>query len=189
MAYGVMQRGLWWVVSVLWLLGSSAGVSAQDVQSWETAMAAGAKALDQGHYTEAVQRFRAALAIAEALTPENVPEEDNPAPWRVAASLMNLAAVYRIQGQYTDALPLYQRALFLYERMLGPEHPQLVDVLLVCADILRRLYPVRSRLPWSTANKLQARAWRIQENEVSAIAPAPPGSFVDDLSDIFRPSE
>jgi hypothetical protein len=102
---------------------------------------------------------------------------------------MHLAEVYRIQGQYTDALPLYQRALFLYERMLGPEHPQLVDVLQVCADLLRRLYPVRSRLPWSTANQLRARVWHIQEREAQTFDPVPAGVLVDDISDIFRPSE
>jgi tetratricopeptide (TPR) repeat protein len=189
MTRGVVRWGLGGVVAVLGLLWSVAGGYAQDVKSWETATAAGARAFDQGQYAEAAQRFRAALRIAEALTPENAPEEDDPVTWRVATSLLNLATVYHVQDLYPDALPLYERALLLYERMFGPEHPQLLDLLQAYVALLRRMFPVWSRFPWSMASKLQARIWRIQEREMRAMDPAPAGSMVDDISDIFRPSE
>jgi len=83
-------------------------------------------------------------------------------------SLMNLAAVYYAQEQYTDAAHLYQRALVLQEQILGPDDPQLIPVLEANAAVRRKLHPVRSLLPWSPANQLAARARRIQEREERA---------------------
>jgi len=31
---------------------------------------------------------------------------------------------YRVQGRYAEAEPLYKRALAIYEKALGPEHPR-----------------------------------------------------------------
>jgi CHAT domain-containing protein/Tfp pilus assembly protein PilF len=47
----------------------------------------------------------------------------------VAASLHNLAILYKEQGKYREAEPLYQRALRIKERILGPEHPSVADSL------------------------------------------------------------
>jgi tetratricopeptide (TPR) repeat protein len=41
----------------------------------------------------------------------------------VAASLNNLAALYRSQGRYSDAEPLCRDALEMSKRLLGDEHP------------------------------------------------------------------
>ena len=38
-------------------------------------------------------------------------------------SLNNLAHLYRAQGRYADAEPLYKRALAIREKALGPDHP------------------------------------------------------------------
>ncbi len=38
-------------------------------------------------------------------------------------SLNNLAELYRAQGRYAEAEPLYRRALAIVEKALGPEHP------------------------------------------------------------------
>jgi tetratricopeptide (TPR) repeat protein len=40
----------------------------------------------------------------------------------VATSLNNLAALYKAQGRYAEAEPLYRRALEIWEKALGPEH-------------------------------------------------------------------
>jgi tetratricopeptide (TPR) repeat protein len=40
-----------------------------------------------------------------------------------AQSLNNLAELYRAQGAFERALPLYERALAIRERVLGAEHP------------------------------------------------------------------
>jgi tetratricopeptide (TPR) repeat protein len=41
----------------------------------------------------------------------------------VATSLNNLAVLYKRQGKYEDAEPLYKRALRIREKALGPDHP------------------------------------------------------------------
>jgi tetratricopeptide (TPR) repeat protein len=40
-----------------------------------------------------------------------------------ASSLNNLAVLYKSQGKYAEAEPLYERALEIRERVLGAEHP------------------------------------------------------------------
>src|SRR5262249_41131891 len=88
-----------------------------------------------------------------------------PADERLGTSLMHLAAVYDAQGQFSDAERLYQRALVLHERQLGPDHPQVADVLEAQAALQRKMHPVRSLLPWSPASKMAARARRIRDHE------------------------
>ncbi len=41
----------------------------------------------------------------------------------MATSLNNLAVLYKAQGKYAEAEPLYKRALRIDERALGPDHP------------------------------------------------------------------
>jgi tetratricopeptide (TPR) repeat protein len=123
-------------------------VSAQEGR-WERVTAAGVQAFAQGDYAAAVQQFQAALPLADAGS--------------LVPSLLNLAAVYYTQKQYTDAARLYQRALVLQEWVLGPDDPQLIAVLEAHAAVHRKRHPVRSLLPWSSANQLAARARRIQE--------------------------
>jgi tetratricopeptide (TPR) repeat protein len=40
----------------------------------------------------------------------------------VADILNNLAAIYRVQGRYDEAEPLYMRALAILESVLDPDH-------------------------------------------------------------------
>ena len=148
-----------WAVATLWLACSVAGVYAQDLR-WDRVTTVGLQAFDQGDYNEAARQFEAALAIAETFAP------DDP---RVVRGLMNLAIVYHTQGQHTQAERFYQRALTLQENILGPEHPQLVEVLEGYAALQRKMHPVQSLLPWSAASKLAARAMRIREREEQAL--------------------
>ncbi len=143
-----------WAVVACWLVCSLTDVSAQD-RRWERVTAAGVQAFEQGDYAEAARQFQAALPLAEVGS--------------LAPSLMNLAAVYDAQGQYTDAALLYQRALVLQEQILGPDHPQLVDVLEANVALHRKMHPVRSLLPWSPASQMAARARRIREREERAL--------------------
>ncbi len=46
----------------------------------------------------------------------------------VASSLNNLAGLYKSQGKYTEAEPLYQQALELCEQVLGSNHPNTVTI-------------------------------------------------------------
>ena len=165
---------LGWAVAVLWLLLSVASVYAQDL-SWETATNTGVKAFEQERYAEATQQFKAALLIAEDWMPDDL---------RLSTSLMNLAIVYYTQEQYAQAAPLYQRALALQEQLLGPDHPQLVEILQAYAAVQRKMYPMRSLLPWSTANRLASRARHIQEREAHTTVEALPGVWFRDTYEI-----
>jgi len=148
-----------WAMAACWLVCSITDVSAQDGR-WERVTAVGVQAFAQGDYTEAARQFEAALPLAEAW---------RPADEHLSTSLMHLAAVYHAQGQYTDAEPLYQRALVLHERLLGPDHLQVADVLEAYAALQRTMHPVQSLLPWSPARKMAARARRIREREARAL--------------------
>ena len=55
----------------------------------------------------------------------------------MATSLNNLAVLYHAQGRYAEAELLYQRALAIYEKTLGPEHPNVADLLENHAEFLR----------------------------------------------------
>ena len=143
-----------WALAACWLVGSVTAVFAQDGR-WERVTAAGVQAVAQGDYAEAVGQFQVALPLADAGS--------------LSTSRMNVAAVYDAQGQYTDAAPLYQRALVLHEQILGPDHPQVVEVLEANAAVHRKLHPVRSLLPWSPASHMAARARRIREREERAL--------------------
>lgn len=48
---------------------------------------------------------------------------------RVAETCSNLAILYNQQGQAKKALPLYERALAIYEKAHGPEHPDVAHTL------------------------------------------------------------
>jgi tetratricopeptide (TPR) repeat protein len=143
-----------WAVAVGWLVCSVMDVSAQDGR-WERVTAMGVQAFAQGDYAEAARQFQAALPLAEVGS--------------LAPSCMHLAAVYDAQGQYTDAALLYRRALVLQEQIVGPDHPQLIDVLEASAALHRKMHPVRSLLPWSPASQMAARARRIREREERAL--------------------
>jgi tetratricopeptide (TPR) repeat protein len=47
----------------------------------------------------------------------------------VTTSLNNLALLYKTQGQYAQAEPLYKRALAITEKALGPDHPDVATSL------------------------------------------------------------
>jgi tetratricopeptide (TPR) repeat protein len=151
---GQWHTALQWAVVAFWLVYSVTAVLAQEGR-WERVTATGVQAFEQGDYAEAARQFQAALPLADigSLVP----------------SLMNLAAVYYAQGQYTDAAALYRRALVLQEQVLGPDHPQLVTVLEANAAVHRKMHPVRSLLPWSPASQMAARARRIREREEHAL--------------------
>ena len=50
-------------------------------------------------------------------------EGAGPRPPRCRHRLNNLAVLYRDQGRYAEAEPLYKRALAIREKALGPDHP------------------------------------------------------------------
>jgi tetratricopeptide (TPR) repeat protein len=125
----IKVRERWLVAGALCLILWPAVSCTQDVR-WEKMMSLGEKALQEGRLARAEKYFLEALSEAEN---SGASEE------LLAASLNNLAAVYRAQGKYAQAEPLYQRALGIYETALGPEHPHVADTLENYADLLRKM--------------------------------------------------
>jgi len=74
----------------------------------------------------------------------------------VAISLNNMAELYRSQGKYAQAEPLYKRSLAIREKALLPNHPFLAQSLENYAALLRM---TRSE---DQAAKLEARAKAIR---------------------------
>jgi tetratricopeptide (TPR) repeat protein len=74
----------------------------------------------------------------------------------VATSLNNLAVLYRDQGNYAQAEPLFQRALAIWEKALGPQHPNVATALENCARLLREMKR------GAAARELEARAQAIR---------------------------
>ncbi len=110
-------------------------------------MKARAQAYQQGRYLEAEKALQAALDEAERFGPQDL---------RLAASLNNLAELYRAQGKYAEAEPLHKRALAIGEKALGPEHPRVATSLESYAALLRKM----NRQP--EAEELEARAKAIR---------------------------
>ena len=56
----------------------------------------------------------------------------------MANSALGLASVYVRQGRFTDAESLFKRALAIYEKALGPDHPWIANCLVGLATIYTR---------------------------------------------------
>src|SRR5262249_30056439 len=74
-----------------------------------------------------------------------------------AASLNRQGQQYQEQGRYKEAEPLYRRALVIYERVLGPNHPDTATIL----DNLAALYQMQGR--YGAAEPLVKRSLAIRE--------------------------
>lgn len=62
-----------------------------------------------------------------------------PDNFAVADPLNSLAGLYQAQGKYSEAEPLSKRSLGIWEKSLGPEHPDVAKVLDGYAQLLRKL--------------------------------------------------
>ena len=114
-----MRKVSWVLVGILCLVLVLILARTQETQ-WREHIAAGAKAHWEGRYCDAVNSFQAAVKEAEAFGPQDP---------RLATSLNNLAELYRLQGKFVDAEPLYKRSLAIREKALGPEHPRVAGSL------------------------------------------------------------
>ena len=74
----------------------------------------------------------------------------------------DLAELYRAQGNYAEAAPLYRRSLAIWEKALGPEHPDVATSLENYAALLRK--SGRS----AEAGKMESRAKAISAKRAEA---------------------
>ncbi|MEE8122974.1 MAG: tetratricopeptide repeat protein, partial [Alphaproteobacteria bacterium] len=137
----------WLLVGLVCLALWPAHASAQG-GLWETYMAAGVKAHQQGNYLEAEKQWAAAVKEAEGFGPEDP---------RLATSLDRLATLYQAKGSYTEAELLFQRSLAIDEKVLGPDHPDVARDL----NNLALLYNAQGR--YAEAEPLYKRSLAINE--------------------------
>jgi len=83
---------------------------------------------DQRRYTEAEPLYVSALTIWKQHQPKN-------RKW--ATFMKNIADFYSEQGRYAEAEPLFQQALEIGEQVLGPEDPDVANILESYASLLR----------------------------------------------------
>jgi hypothetical protein len=111
-----MQKLVWCTV-VFWGIVCLAlwrgGTFAQD-SLWESCMNAASRSQQHGQPAEAARMYQVAIRRAERFGPHDA---------RLVTSLIGLADLYRAQGKLAEAAPLYQRALAIGEKSLGPDHP------------------------------------------------------------------
>ncbi len=138
--------------------------------SWKSYGKAGGKAYQKGNYPEAEKQFAAALKEAEGFGPQDP---------RVAVSLTNLAALYYNQGKYTEAEPLYKRALAIVEKTLGPEHPRVATGL----NNLAALYDAQGK--YAEAEPLYKRALGINEKAFGFDHPEV-ATNLNNLAEVYR---
>ncbi len=96
---------------------------------WKEHMKEGGKSYHEGRYAEAEKSLQAALKEAERFGPEDQ---------RVFLSLDKLAQLYHDQGKYSEAEPVYGRALAIVEKLLGPEHSRVATTLENYATLLQK---------------------------------------------------
>jgi tetratricopeptide (TPR) repeat protein len=104
---------------------------------------------------KAIAAFQAAIDRREAL----------PDPTPLATSLNNLAGLYKSQGRYPEAEPLYRRSLQIREQQLGADHPDTATSL----NNLAALYYSQGRYP--EAEPLYRRSLQIREQQLGADHP------------------
>ena len=76
----------------------------------------------------------------------------------MAQSLNNLAEIYRVQGKYAQAEPLYKRSLKILEKALGKDHPHVANV---CENMANRYRQIGKE---DEVAILETRARKIRSN-------------------------
>lgn len=110
------ETHLFFIRTLCALCLSSCAVAQQT--PWEQHLAAGLEALQQNDYPKAEKQFRVAAQEAETLGP--LPS---------ARALTYLGLTLEKQSRYSEAEPLYARALAIREKEPGPGRPDVATVL------------------------------------------------------------
>ncbi len=136
---------------------------------WEKYMAAADAAYQTGNFAEAEKQFGAALKEAVRFGPKDT---------RLATSLNNLAFIYKVQGKYADAEPLYERSLAIVEETLGLGHPRLATSL----DNLAGLHHEQGN--YAEAEPLYKRSMAVREK---ALGPGHPdvAQSLNNLAELY----
>jgi tetratricopeptide (TPR) repeat protein/cellulose biosynthesis protein BcsQ len=120
-----------------------------------------------------------ARLLPHALAVVSHNEGENAAPEATARLLNHIGLYLEARAQYAEAGPLYQRALALRERVLGPEHPDVAASL----NNLAVLYHAQGR--YAEAEPLYQRALVISE---AMLGPEHPDTAwsLNNLAELYR---
>src|ERR1700687_3621399 len=99
-------------------------------ETWEANDKAAAAASKAAHFDEAEKALLANEKLAETFPPKDA---------RLPRTIFDLAQVYRAEGKYSDALPLYEQALQIDAKLYGPESQEVAAVLDGEAELFRSL--------------------------------------------------
>jgi len=88
--------------------------------SWQANENAAAKASKAAQFAEAEKLLLANLKFTETLGAKDA---------RRPRTMFDLAEVYRAEGKYDAAFPLYERALQIYTTLYGQEATEIADTL------------------------------------------------------------
>lgn len=108
----IVLAGLITVVSLGWADSS--------IETWKKTEDAAAAAAKLGHYREAE-----ALLLRNRKFGETFPPEDA----RLPRTLFDLAQIYRAEGKYSEALPIYEQLRQIYQDLYGVQSPELASTL------------------------------------------------------------
>ena len=126
--------------------------------NWENYNQAGKEAYGRGDFAEAEKQWLAARSAGERFGSQDP---------RLAATLSNLAELYRSQGRYSEAAELNQRALSIWEKDLGKTDDPIVAQAL---NSLALTYGAQGRT--SEAEPLLKRSLAIREKVLGPEHPA-----------------
>src|SRR5262249_10125308 len=121
-----MSGPRWRLAVLLCLILWSAPVLAQS-GSWESLTSAGTAAYQSGNFPTAEMDWLAAAGIAEQFGPSEP---------LLAKSLTNIADLYRQEGRYTEAKPIYTHVLEITEKAEGLEQLGVAHALQNLANLL-----------------------------------------------------
>src|SRR5215467_10298455 len=106
--------------SALLIALATALAHASTIESWKKAEDAAVAAIKAARFSEAEK-----LLVSNEKSAESFPPKDA----RLPKTVFDLAQLYRAEGRYSEALPLYERALQIYTSLYGPESQELAETL------------------------------------------------------------
>jgi tetratricopeptide (TPR) repeat protein len=146
-----------WITAAVQIVNKAFPTESDDVRAWPACGRLAAHAVAVLHYAE----------------PRDIEHE-------VTARLLNQLAGYALaRGKYAEAEPLFQRALAIYEKALGPDHPYVAASL----NNLAGLYHNQGK--YAAAEPLYQRALAIYEK---ALGPDHPdvATSLNGLAELYR---
>ena len=109
------------ILCVLFLLITEFSLAeSSKLETWKANEDAAAHASKLAHFSEAEKLLLANKEMSVKLSSEDA---------RLPRTIFDLAQVYRAEGKYSEALPLYARALEIYTRLYGQESREIADTL------------------------------------------------------------